>query len=277
MRKWHFWYGLGIRSKHDRYDSGRDWEVVDAALNARTTFPLSFLVPFDKLHRRLFDEGEGEGRKEIFTTYVKWRNVPNPDRAVRLRWSKVNRALKRLYAHLEIASYSHHVDGRIQVVLWDRLPRLSPAKYPVFTYRAHVPEANKTWVHCPSETSVEERRADKRLEPLRFRQYAHTREMLGLTTPRSVESYVEHVVDVAKAVQDRRRQWDDMRTALALLNELDLMGGTCKTWCDTTDTTLERTMEFGTWRRYTQVPVVPHVRRTREDILNTIHMEKGTC
>jgi hypothetical protein len=246
--------------------------VVDAALNARTTFPLSFLVPFDKTHRRIMD---GE---DLPTTYVKWRNVPNPDRAVRLRWSKLNRALKRLYAHLEIASYSHHVDGRIQVVVWDKLPRLKPAQYPVLAYRAHVPSHNKTWLPCPSEVSRDERKADIRLEPLRFTQYAYKRTLLGLAVPQgNVESYVEHVVDIDKATQDRRRQWDDMRTARSLLNELDLMGGTCKTWCDTTDNQLERTVEFGTWRRYTYVPVVPHVMRSREDILNAIHMEKGAC
>lgn len=281
-REWKWWYQYVPHQSG--YDPSGDWKIISDE-TARDKPTIAGYYTTQKMTKRgmyYFPVvGDAEQVKKVQKIHEVTVWTPHPERAVRLRWGKIHRAMIRLFRHGEIAWYRHTREGILSFalpqegMLEDREPVVITGEMPA-----------RTWLYEHSPDTRDERKADKRWDELQYQTYAYKRTLMGLQDAVKMESrsptFYEYVPNklVEKIMEDREidrkpaekiavmevigrvRERDKQNIADARKVTADARG-MCGTW--TSD-------DGGAWRRYIKPTVV--VGRTHDEIVAQIREDK---
>jgi hypothetical protein len=265
-KPWKWWYQ--ILPQHDSYESDKDWACVIAECARDIKTVAGWYATEDVVLR---------GKVKTMTL---WHH--HPDRAVRLRWAKIHRAMVRLFRHGYIAWYRHDRDGTLSFEESKDIPTINSE--PIVCLNEHPAHV---WEREFSPDTIAERKTDKRWETLKYMTYANKRKFMGLSDAEKMESrpptfyeYVPNIL-VEKIMESRsieRKQAEHLAVVevIGRVRERDKQNiadahrksadarGMFGTWT---------TEDGGAWRKYINARVV--VGRTHDELIALIRAAKG--
>ena len=265
-RPWKWWYQ--IVPQHSGYDAEQDWATVTEECGRDIKTAAGYFVTED-----------AEIRGKIKTRTL-WK--AHPERIVRLRWARINRAMVRLFRHGELAWYRHDRDGTLKFEVSKDIEQIDSSPIPCLNeHPAHV------WEREFSPDTMLERKQDKRWDTIQYQTYACKRKVMGLRDAERMESrpptfyeYVSNIL-VEKIMEDRdieRKQAEQVAVVLVIgrVRERDKQNiadahrksadarGMFGTWT---------TEDGGAWRKYINTKEVAG--RTHDELIALIRQMKG--
>jgi hypothetical protein len=234
-KPWKWWYQ--ILPQHDGYDAAIDWATVSAECAHTHKTVAGWYATEERVIR---------GTPRIMTL---WKH--HPERNVRLRWSKIHRALVRLFRHGEIAWYVHDRTGTLR---FESCEDIKPINSTPIVCTGDTPA--QTWVQEFSPDTIEERKQDIRWDTLKNMTYANKRKFMGLSGAEKYETKVnpdahylpkgveyntnEEKRELIRITVCRMREKSKQNTADAIKASTDKRG-MCGTWT---------TEDGGAWVKY---------------------------
>lgn len=175
MKRWPRQWWTAYTGRTDGYTPDSDWQVIGEECMRTTPTIAAWWTVKDK------PSTEGWGDTKSKTVKAVWYWKKQTDRDIRIRWGKVDRAIRRLYAHGEVVWYRHTPDGILSFKTPGEIACLSPTPEDIpITFR-HVNNGNSTWLSCPSPDTIEERKHDKRILETEDNTWAKRRHAMGLS------------------------------------------------------------------------------------------------
>ena len=174
MKNWprHWWTGYTGRT--DGYTSDTDWQTIGEECERKTPTIAAWWTVKDK------PSTEGWGDTKAKTIRAVWHWKKQTDRDMRIRWGKVDRAIRRLYAHGEVVWYRHTPDGKLEFKTPGEIAELATLPAYVPCTKRHVNNSPSAWLHCPSPDTIQERKQDRRILETENSTWAKRREAMNL-------------------------------------------------------------------------------------------------
>jgi hypothetical protein len=273
-KPWKWWYQ--ILPQHSHYEAEADWKTVsdECAREHKTVAGWYLQKEMYKRGSYYFPiVGEDGAVKKVQKIHMVTVWERHPDRAVRIRWGKIHRAMVRLFRHGELAWYRHERDGTLRFETMGEVRDMGNVQ-PIPRISDKPP---MNWQQEWSPDTMEERKHDKRWDELQYKTYAFKRNMMGLRPAEQYETKVSsmsehviyfdsagdrHIVSVEEAVGQKRMR--EKQNLADLRRASTDAKGMCGTWTSE---------DGGAWRKHTRPAVVTG--RTREELLAKIRADKA--